>query len=193
MPMISPPTIAPGIDVKPPRISTGSAFSAMISSANDTSERAPHMMPVASATMPAANHTTIQICSSEMPTESAALWLSATARSARPMRVFWKNTASPATMIEAMTAAAMSIFWNLTKPPNILTLDRAARQIELLGDHHLGLAAEHDLAEPDQEIGQPERRHEQDDVGLVDQRPQHQPLDRDREHEHHPDGEARAR
>ncbi len=55
-----------------------------------------------------------------MPTESAALWLSATARSARPMRVLWKKTASPATMTEAMTAAAMSIFWKLTKPPSIL-------------------------------------------------------------------------
>ena len=49
------------------------------------------MMPVASATMPAANQTTTQIYSSEMPTESAARWLSATARSARPMRVFWKK------------------------------------------------------------------------------------------------------
>jgi hypothetical protein len=34
------------------------------------------------------------------------------------------------------------------------------------------------LAEPDQEIGEPEGRHEQDDVGLVDQRPQHDALDR---------------
>ena len=108
--MISPPTMAPGIEVKPPRISTGSAFSAMICSAKDTSERAPHMMPVASATMPAANQTMTQICSSEMPTESAAWWLSATARSARPMRVVEKNTASTATMTEAITAAAMSIF-----------------------------------------------------------------------------------
>ena len=86
--MIRPPTIAPGIEVKPPRISTGSAFSAMSWSANDTSERAPHMMPATSATMPAANHTITQIWLSEMPTESAAWWLSATARSARPMRVF---------------------------------------------------------------------------------------------------------
>jgi hypothetical protein len=52
------------------------------------------MMPVTSATMPAANHTMTQIWLSEMPTDSAALWLSATARSARPMRVYWKNTAS---------------------------------------------------------------------------------------------------
>ena len=87
MPMISPPTMAPGIEVSPPRINTGSALSAMICSENDTSERAPHMMPVASATTPAANQTITQICSSEIPTESAAWWLSATARSARPMRV----------------------------------------------------------------------------------------------------------
>ena len=71
-----------------------------------------------------------------------------------------------------------------------LELDRAAREIEILGDHHLGLAAEHDLPEPDQHVGQPERRHEQDDVGLIDQRPQHDALDRDGEHEHHADGEA---
>ena len=64
--------MAPGTEVKPPRISTGSALSAMICSAKDTSERAPHMMPVASATMPAVNQTITQICSSEMPTESAA-------------------------------------------------------------------------------------------------------------------------
>ena len=38
--------------------------------------------------MPAVNQTITQIWLSEMPTESAALWLSATARSARPMRVF---------------------------------------------------------------------------------------------------------
>ena len=52
--------------------------------------------------MPAANHTITQICSSEMPTDSAAWWLSATARSARPMRVFWKKSASAATMTEAI-------------------------------------------------------------------------------------------
>ena len=44
----------------------------MICSENETSERAPHMIPVASATTPAANQTITQICSSEMPTESAA-------------------------------------------------------------------------------------------------------------------------
>ena len=119
MPMISPPTMAPGIEVKPPRISTGSAFSATISSAKETSERAPHMMPVISATMPAVNQTITQIWLSEMPTESAALWLSATARRALPMRVYWKNSASTAIISEAMMAAAMSIFCSETMPPRI--------------------------------------------------------------------------
>ncbi len=99
-------------------MSTGSALSAITSSAKETSERAPQKMPVTSATRPAANQTITQICSSEMPTESAAEWLSATARSARPMRVLEKKIASPATMIEAMTAAAMSSFCNCTIPPS---------------------------------------------------------------------------
>ena len=137
------------------------------------------MMPVASATTPAANHTITQIYSSEIPTESAARWLSATARSARPMRVFWKKTASVATISEAMIAAAISIFCICTKPPSILMVIGAARQQQLVGDHHLGIAAEHQFAEADQEIGQAEGRHEQDDVRLVDQRPQHEALDRE--------------
>ena len=112
--------MAPGIEVNPPRISTGNALSAMICSAKETSERAPHMMPVASATMPAVNHTITQICSSEMPTESAALWLSATARNARPTRVLWNTTPSVATMTSAIAAAAMSSLCSDTKPPSML-------------------------------------------------------------------------
>ena len=108
--MINPPTIAPGTEVKPPKISTGSAFKAITCRPNDTSERAPHMMPVTKATMPAVNHTITQIWLSEIPTDKAALWLSATARKARPIRVFWKNTASATIITTAITAAAMSIF-----------------------------------------------------------------------------------
>ena len=52
-----------------------------------------------------------------------------------------------------------------------------------------GLPPKISSPKPIEEIGQPEGRHEQDDVGLVDQRPQHQALDGDREHEHHADGE----
>src|SRR3712207_7812148 len=45
------------------------------------------------------------------------------------------------------------------------------------------VAAEDQLAEADEEVGEPEGRHEEDDVGLVHERAQHDPLDRDREHE----------
>ena len=79
--------MAPGTDVKPPRINTGSAFSAMSERLNCTPLLAPHMIPAAMATRPATDHTTTQIVLSGMPMESAASWSSATARSARPMRV----------------------------------------------------------------------------------------------------------
>src|SRR5262245_43971312 len=117
---IRPPTIAPGIEVRPPRMRTGSALSAITSRAKETSERAPHMMPVTNRPRPAANHTTTHSRSSEIPTDSAASWLSATARSARPILVFEKNTANPATMTDAMTAAAMSSFCTLMIPPSAL-------------------------------------------------------------------------
>jgi hypothetical protein len=65
-----------------------------------------------------------------------------------------------------------------------LELDGAAREVEFVGDHHLGLAAENVFAEPDQKRRQPEGRHEQDDVGLVDQRTQHDALDREGERQH---------
>ena len=51
--MIRPPTIAPGIDSKPPMISTGSAFSATKVSANCTPFLTPHIRPATSATKPA--------------------------------------------------------------------------------------------------------------------------------------------
>jgi hypothetical protein len=57
----------------------------------------------------------------------------------------------------------------------------------------LRIAAEHELAEADEEIGEAEGRHQQDDVGLVDQRAQHQPLDAERERVHDRDRQDRAR
>src|SRR3990172_6003148 len=106
--MISPPTIAPGTEAKPPRISTGSAFSAMSERLNCTPLFAPHMMPATIATSPATDHTTTQIVVSEMPTERAASWSSATARSARPMRVRWKKTARITTRTAEVSAAVSS-------------------------------------------------------------------------------------
>ncbi len=92
--MISPPMMAPGTEVKPPRISTGSAFSARSASENCTPSLLPHTAPAARATRPATSQTMNQIWLSGMPTDWAAAWSSATARSARPMRVRWKNSAS---------------------------------------------------------------------------------------------------
>ncbi len=89
--------MAPGTEVKPPRMSTGSALSAMSERLNCTPLLAPHMMPAAMATRPATDHTTTQMVLSGMPMLSAASWSSATARRARPMRVRWKNTARTAT------------------------------------------------------------------------------------------------
>ena len=64
--------MAPGMEVKPPRISTGSAFSATSATENCTPSFDPHMIPATSATMPAADHTTTQIHSSGIPTDIAA-------------------------------------------------------------------------------------------------------------------------
>ena len=108
--MMRPPTIAPGIDSNPPRISTGSALSARKVSANCTPLRAPQSSPATSATNPATVQTMPQICWSGMPTASAAWWWSATARSARPIRVRLKNSASDATSAAAMPAATRSNF-----------------------------------------------------------------------------------
>jgi hypothetical protein len=65
----------------------------------------------------------------------------------------------------------------------------ALGQKERVGGHHLGIAAEHIFAEADQEIGDAKGGHEQDDVGLVHQRPQHRAFDGEGEHEHDGDGE----
>ena len=100
--------MAPGTEVKPPRISTGSALSAISESENCTPLLAPHMMPATRATSPATDHTTTQIVLSGMPIDSAASWSSATARSARPIARRWKNTASTATSTAAVSAAVSS-------------------------------------------------------------------------------------
>ena len=86
--------IAPGIDVSPPRITTGSAFSATSESENWTPSLQPQMTPATSATKPATDQTMTQMRSSGMPIDCAAWWSSATARSARPVAVFWKKSAS---------------------------------------------------------------------------------------------------
>src|SRR5882672_1825365 len=114
--MIRPPATAPGTEVKPPRISTGSDLRAMSERLNCTPLLAPHMTPATMATKPATDHTTVQIVRSGMPSESAASWSSATARSARPMPVFWKNSASTVTSTAAVMAAVSSSRLTSTLP-----------------------------------------------------------------------------
>ena len=116
--------MAPGTEVKPPRISTGRAFSAVKVSAYCTPPRAPHNRPATSATKPATIHTKAQMCCNGMPIDSAAWWSSATARSARPMRVCWKKSASAVTKSAAMPAAARS---------NLLITMLAASRIASIG------------------------------------------------------------
>src|SRR5207302_1529837 len=114
-PMMSPPTLARGTDSKPPRMSRGSALSAISERLNCAPLLAPHMSPATIATTPATDQTTIQIVLSGTPIDSAASWSSATARSARPMRVRWKNTASTVTSTAAVTAAVSSS-WLICTP-----------------------------------------------------------------------------
>ena len=64
--------MAPGTDVKPPRMRTGSALRAMSERLNCTPLLAPHMIPATMATSPATDHTTVQMVLSGMPIESAA-------------------------------------------------------------------------------------------------------------------------
>ena len=68
--------------------------------------------------MPATDQTMTQMWLSGMPTDCAAGWSSATARSARPIAVFWKNSASPATSTPAMTAAQRSNSLTSMPPSN---------------------------------------------------------------------------
>ena len=117
-----------------------------------------------------------------MPTESAARRLSATSARRRPIRVFWKKNSEPRDHDERDGGGRDVDLLQRDEAAEDLEVDRAFGKVELLGDHDLGVAAEHELAEADEEIGEPERRHEQDDVGLVDERAQHQAF--------HSEGEA---
>ncbi|MDT4855798.1 hypothetical protein FQZ97_901670 [compost metagenome] len=109
--------MAPGIEVSPPRITTGRALSATSESENCTPSLEPQMIPATSAEKPATDHTITQMRDSGMPMDCAAWWSSATARSARPVAVFWKKMASTTTSA-ADTAAATRSSWLSSRPPS---------------------------------------------------------------------------
>ena len=104
-PIISPPTIAPGIEEKPPIINTGSAFKARSTSANCTPALAPHKQPATNATTPAADQTSNIICFKGIPIELAAPGSSATALKPNPIFV-WVNKIASEITIKAATAPA---------------------------------------------------------------------------------------
>ena len=70
--MISPPMMAPGTEVKPPRITTGKARKATVVSENCTPSLLPQIMPATSATTAATHQTMNQIRLSGMPMLCAA-------------------------------------------------------------------------------------------------------------------------
>ena len=128
-PITSPPMMAPGTEVRPPRITTGSAFSATCDSENCTPSLLPQMMPATSAAKPATDHTITQMRFSGMPIDCAAWWSSATARSARPVLVYWKKAASTPTSAAAISAATRSSWLTSTPPWNTFSI----RKIGSLG------------------------------------------------------------
>ena len=86
--MIKPPMMAPGTEVRPPKITTGKARKATVANENCTPSLLPQIMPATKATTPATHQTITQIRLSGMPIDCAAWWSSATARKARPVLVF---------------------------------------------------------------------------------------------------------
>ena len=104
-PIKRPPMIAPGIDVKPPNINTGSAFKAIKESENCTPDSVPHIMPATIAMKPEIAQTNTQILLSEIPTDKAAWWSSATALKALPVFVYCQNKANAVTSITAIIVA----------------------------------------------------------------------------------------
>src|SRR6202167_235020 len=114
---MSPPTIAPVIEVNPPIMSTGSALRTTRVSANCTPWRAPHNRPATRETKPATPQTICQRVCSRMPIDSAACGSSAMARSEMPMRVLLKKIDSATTRTPAVAAATRSN-WLTWMSPN---------------------------------------------------------------------------
>jgi hypothetical protein len=143
--------MAPGIEVKPPRINTGKALRAMISRAKETSERAPHMMPVDQrhdARREPHDHPDLL---SEMPTDSRGLVVvghgpqrpsDAGLVEEHGQRCHHDHRDDGGGDVELLQDDELA---------RDLETGRCPRQTQFLGDHHLRLAAEHELAEADQE------------------------------------------
>ena len=169
--------MAPGTEVKPPRISTGSAFSAISEIENCTPSLAPQIMPATSATRPDTVQTISQMVLSGMPTDCAACVIVGDgAQRAADARLLEEDARARSTSTPAIDGGDQ-----VAGIDQQAALEDALEQEDrLLGQAEIDLvdvAAPQRLAEAVEEIGDAERRHEQDDAFLVDERAQHQALD----------------
>src|SRR6185436_9081069 len=96
MPTMRPPTIAPGMESRPPRMTTGNTLKPTRARFTSTPMMFPQMMPPSAETMPVIAHARPKYRSTLMPMAMATCWLSATARMAMPLRDFTKNQPKPA-------------------------------------------------------------------------------------------------
>ena len=85
--MIAPPTIAPGIESSPPRITTGKTRKPTKLMSWLTPTRLATMMPPIAAAAADIAHASANTRLMLIPIDSAACWSSATARIAMPSRV----------------------------------------------------------------------------------------------------------
>jgi hypothetical protein len=121
--------------------------------------------------------TITQMRLSGMPIDCAAWWSSATARSARPVPVFWKKAASSDERRQHVLGVDQDAALEGALEEDLGLLRHADVQ-------RVDVAAPDRLAEAVEEVGDAERGHEQHDVRLVHQRAQHQPLDEEGERDH---------
>ena len=138
-------------------------------------------MPATSATTPAVAHTSIQICFSGMPIDSAAAWSSATARKPRPTLVCENSSASTATMMPATAAAVMSS-WLMSMPvlsiTQLIGSSRMPRSRRRTSTPHASCADAFD------DEGKADRGHQQRVLALVHQRTQDEALGRHADEDH---------
>ena len=177
-----PPTIAPGIESKPPRISTGSAFSATKVSANWTPLRAPQSKPGDQRDRAGhAPHDRPDLLQRNADGQCRLVIVGHGAqrapdpRAAEEQRQHRHQDRRHARRHEVELRHVHS--GRVGQP-----LHRLVLQAELEAAH---VGAPHDLRQALDEEREADRRHEQRDLRLVDERAQHDALGHESQHDHH--------
>src|SRR5262245_2821695 len=123
MPTMRPPMMAPGIESRPPRITTGKTLKPTRARFTSTPSMLPHRTPPSAETMPVMAQASPKYRSTSMPTAMATCWLSATARMAMPLRDFRKNHPKPARNTR-LTAAPRSWIGGMKSGPSAIGSSR---------------------------------------------------------------------